>query len=1338
MDAGDVLLFSCSCMDCSSIRGKVLCSVLQEGTNSRWNHVGLIVVDPRTKERLVLEATLKGVALTRLDDRLAKAREENYTVALRRLQYPRSTDMRETIWAESQALASLAIQQSMLRLLDGAVVKTESRQSVEYLQAQQELLSARLPDLNKGLKSGGNTLLQQSSMAVEARRVRRKLERVQKALKRQESEGIGGGGRVSELPVIKDLIALADRAMGGSSDDEEGDSDEESGDGASDGQDQRHSDSGNGENHSTGFKTALHDGQTVVSLNNSELVAHVYQHLDLLPPFPEAMSYAPKDFSEEDLQQVTPRLVLKHRAQFLPEEILVAAPVPEPSRVSKLTHGVLAKLGYAEDEGGAAPAAAAAAAESKTGSGSETSGSSNESATDSWAREVGLFQRWKQQRQDRKDEEKEKQQQLLNHRNHNQQQHENDIVLEALKRNRIASALSPVDRARLARAFRPVHVHDGCAVYTRGDPGDSVFVVGTTAHGARIQRFERGIDVPLREHGPGTSFGTSEAINGSARRSTTICAAASGKGAAAAAKAGGRNATPLTCDLWRCPAGIFEEIVLESLAREQPSMLARMAEERVIRRALHQHPHILATTNDETAMVKRFFPVTFRAGEVVYEAGDASDNMYIVESGVLSAQGRTPASAAVAAAARGTVGGDGGGSSSSSSSSAAAPRAPTTMRKGDLFGDTSMLFGGPRGRTVVAETDVKLWGLSYDGLSASWQAEHSACAALLRDAFAANASVVGTDGERYMTVEDFFRAVKFKGGRGGGVGGAVAAVAGGKDQRRRRKERVQVLDAMMESLVDESGDRLIDFGEFVRFDRLLNKPGQRAVAEIAFRLADKDRSGTIDESEFRQLWRAHAAVEGGSGRAGGQQGGAVGGLSHLTPVGAGTVPPPHLLERFHGGRHVGLEEFVDMVEQEGALPDQLRSRIDGLVTRWRGAVLAEPREALRALDGDDDDLVHLPGAESDDGKHVPVGVTVAIHAASAAASRTAVAPLDRLKIINQALGPRSPHDGGWWGYRGLYTMYRTEGLWGLWRGHSAYLARVVPCVAIQLAAFGQFRAVIERYNSMQPGASLMGLVGSEDAPLTAGGSAPQHLAAVEPANAHLSTWQSLACAGLAGCFAQSCVYPLDVARARLAVSMPPGVKEQLVGAGKQPTTRCAVQHVRAKLPTKHARTLRETGQLPASMQLRPCGWGAGGAPTLTSTLTTMYQENGVRGLFRGYPTMLVGVFTWTALNYAIADAIVPIMPKKVGCSDFGGGCWQLLRDPEAAPCYIFGHLLFADSPFPRAHLSFSLLFSPDRHPERWIWGPHGHVGNDCLGILVALFPAPRLPSRHDQAVSAGF
>nr|XP_026501239.1 mitochondrial coenzyme A transporter SLC25A42 [Vanessa tameamea] len=128
-------------------------------------------------------------------------------------------------------------------------------------------------------------------------------------------------------------------------------------------------------------------------------------------------------------------------------------------------------------------------------------------------------------------------------------------------------------------------------------------------------------------------------------------------------------------------------------------------------------------------------------------------------------------------------------------------------------------------------------------------------------------------------------------------------------------------------------------------------------------------------------------------------------------------------------------------------------------------------------------------------------ITSLVAGASAGAiAKTVIAPLDRAKINFQT----SDIPYSWRAaVRFLTHSAQTEGWTALWRGNSATMARIVPYAAIQFTAHEQWK-------------KLLGV----DTPQTAQ-EAPLRL---------------LVAGSLAGVTSQSATYPLDLARARMAVA----------------------------------------------------------------------------------------------------------------------------------------------------------------------------------------------------------
>ena len=79
-------------------------------------------------------------------------------------------------------------------------------------------------------------------------------------------------------------------------------------------------------------------------------------------------------------------------------------------------------------------------------------------------------------------------------------------------------------------------------------------------------------------------------------------------------------------------------------------------------------------------------------------------------------------------------------------------------------------------------------------------------------------------------------------------------------------------------------------------------------------------------------------------------------------------------------------------------------------------------------------------------------------------SRTAVAPLERLKILQQVAGSSTAVYNGVWG--GLGHIWKTEGVRGMFKGNGANCIRIVPNSASKFLAYEYLEgAIIARAQS---------------------------------------------------------------------------------------------------------------------------------------------------------------------------------------------------------------------------------------------------------------------------------
>ncbi|KAI3505283.1 hypothetical protein L1887_27325 [Cichorium endivia] len=140
-------------------------------------------------------------------------------------------------------------------------------------------------------------------------------------------------------------------------------------------------------------------------------------------------------------------------------------------------------------------------------------------------------------------------------------------------------------------------------------------------------------------------------------------------------------------------------------------------------------------------------------------------------------------------------------------------------------------------------------------------------------------------------------------------------------------------------------------------------------------------------------------------------------------------------------------------------------------------------------------------------RHALLGICKSLAAGGIAGgvSRTAVAPLERLKILLQVQNPHAIKYNGT--IQGLKYIWRTEGLRGMFKGNGTNCARIVPNSAVKFFSYEEASKGILWLYQQQPG--------NEDAELTP-----------------LLRLGAGACAGI---IAMSATYPMDLVRGRITV-----------------------------------------------------------------------------------------------------------------------------------------------------------------------------------------------------------
>ncbi|KAA3460104.1 mitochondrial adenine nucleotide transporter ADNT1-like isoform X1 [Gossypium australe] len=201
-------------------------------------------------------------------------------------------------------------------------------------------------------------------------------------------------------------------------------------------------------------------------------------------------------------------------------------------------------------------------------------------------------------------------------------------------------------------------------------------------------------------------------------------------------------------------------------------------------------------------------------------------------------------------------------------------------------------------------------------------------------------------------------------------------------------------------------------------------------------------------------------------------------------------------------------------------------------------------------------------------------------------SRSAVAPLERLKILLQVQNPHGIKYSGT--IQGLKYIWKTEGFRGMFKGNGTNCARIIPNSAVKFFSYEEAsKGILYLYRQQS---------GNEDAQLTP-----------------LLRLGAGACAGI---IAMSATYPMDMVRGRLTVQL-----DQLSFAFRDRLASC--YHLMATIHMLYLQT-----------EMSPRHYRG-----IFHALTTVLREEGPRALYKGWLPSVIGVVPYVGLNFAVYESL---------------------------------------------------------------------------------------------------
>ncbi|GLT60309.1 hypothetical protein SLA2020_330810 [Shorea laevis] len=315
---------------------------------------------------------------------------------------------------------------------------------------------------------------------------------------------------------------------------------------------------------------------------------------------------------------------------------------------------------------------------------------------------------------------------------------------------------------------------------------------------------------------------------------------------------------------------------------------------------------------------------------------------------------------------------------------------------------------------------------------------------------------------------------------------------------RETKEERELRIRSLFNFFDAANVGFLDYAQIENGLSALQIPAEYKYAKDLLKVCDANRDGRVDYQEFKrymddkelELYRIFQAID----------------VEHN-----GCILPEELWDALvKAGIEINDEElarFVEHVDKDN----------NGIITfeEWRDFLLWYPHEATieniyhhweRVCLVDIGEHAVIPEGIS---KHVQQSKYFIAGGISGAASRTATAPLDRLKVVLQVQTTRASI------LPAIRKIFKEEGILGFFRGNGLNVVKVTPESAIKFYAYEMLKNVIGDHMGDEKGD-------------------------IGPAG-------RLFAGGMAGAVAQTAIYPLDLVKTRLQTSASDGGRAPNLG-----------------------------------------------------------------------------------------------------------------------------------------------------------------------------------------------